>query len=68
MGGRNGLATFAKAVHGLCRLLGVFRGSIIAAVNASSLTTERKAELTGLIATIDTACAAIDLIMVRYES
>jgi len=65
---RSGLGTFAKSVHGLCRLLGVFRGSIIAAVNASSLPADRKAELVALIATIDTACAAIDLIMVRYES
>jgi len=67
MNSRNGLATFARTVHFLCRLLGSFRGSIVAAVQASSLSVERKAELQALIGTIDTACAAIDLIMVRWE-
>jgi hypothetical protein len=65
---RTGLQTFARTVHSLCRLFGVFRGSIKAAISASNLSTSDKEKLLALIDTIDTACSAVDLIMVKYES
>jgi hypothetical protein len=64
---RTGLQTFAKTVHKLCRLFGVFRGSIVLAVNATSLSSGDKAKLISLIETVDTACSAIDLIMIKSE-
>jgi hypothetical protein len=64
---RTGLQTFAVTVHKLCRLFGVFRGSIKAAINASQLQSSDKANLLALVDTVDSACSAIDLIMVKYE-
>jgi hypothetical protein len=64
---RTGLGKFAKTVHILCRLFGTFRGSIKGAINASQLDSSDKDKLLALVDTIDTACAAVDLIMVKYE-
>jgi len=51
----------------MCRLLGVWRGSIVAAINASPATAEQKANLLALLDTVDTACAAIDATRTVWE-
>jgi len=48
--------------------LGVWRGSIVAAINASPATAEQKANLLALLDTVDTACAAIDATRTVWES
>lgn len=66
---RTGLSRFAIIVHMMCKLFGTWRGSIVQAINAhQTLTTEQKTQLLGLVQTIDTACSAVDVLLVRYES
>ena len=64
---RTGLQQFLKLCHRICKLLGVWQASIIGAVNASSLTTDQKAEITAVISAVNTACDAMVLIMQKYE-
>lgn len=65
---RTGLGRFAIIVHMMCKLFGTWRGSIIQAVNSHpTLTAEQKNQLLGLVNTIDTACSAVDVLLVRYE-
>ena len=68
MATRTGLQTFLRLSEKLCRLFGTYRGSITAAVNASSLSDADKAKVLAIITTIDTACAALDLITVTWET
>jgi len=65
---RTGLPRFLAIAHMMCRLLGVWRGSIVAAINASPATAEQKANLLALLDTVDTACAAIDATRTVWES
>ena len=65
---RTGLPRFFFLAHAVCRLLGVWRASIIAAVNASSATPEQKAQLLSLINAVDAACAAVDATRTVWES
>lgn len=65
---RTGLGAFFKLAHGMCRLLGVWRPSIVAAINASPAPQADKDKLLGLLNAVDTACAAVDLLRPRWES
>ncbi len=58
---------FLKLCHRICKLLGVWQSSIIAAVNASGLDSGQKAEIIAVINTVNTACDAMVLIMQKYE-
>lgn len=64
---RNGLQRFLNLAHVLCVFFGHWRGSVIAAVNASGATTEQKAQLLGLINAIDQACSAVDSLRMVWE-
>lgn len=64
---RNGLQAFLKLCHRICKLLGVWQSSIIAAVNATSLTSDQKTEIIGVINAVNTACDAMVQIMQKYE-
>lgn len=65
---RTGFQTFLRLSEKLCRLFGTYRGSITAAVNASSLSDADKAKVLAIITTIDTACAALQLVTITWES
>lgn len=65
---RTGFQTFLKLSGKLCKLFGVYRGSITAAVNASTLSAEDKAKVLAIISTIDSACAALALVTITWES
>lgn len=65
---RTGLQTFLKLAHKMCVLFGVWRGPIIAAIDANTnATTEQKNQLKALISAVDTACTAIDATRVIWE-
>lgn len=68
MAARTGLQAFSKAAHGVCRLLGRWQPSIVAAINASSLSSEDKAKAIEYIAAANTACGAFILLMTKWES
>lgn len=68
MSTRTGFQTFLRLSEKLCRLFGTFRGSITAAVNASTLSAEDKAKVLAIISTIDSACAALQLVTITWES
>ena len=65
---RTGFQTFLRLSEKLCRLFGTYRGSITAAVNASSLSDADKTKVLAIITTIDTACAALQLVTITWES
>lgn len=65
---RTGFQTFLRLSEKLCRLFGTYRGSITAAVNASTLSAPDKEKVLAIISTIDTACAALQLVTVRWET
>lgn len=68
MASRTGLPRFLYLAHLLCKLFGSYRGSILAAIEASTVATaEQKAQLIALVNAVDTACAAIDAITVVWE-
>jgi hypothetical protein len=66
-GSRNGLQQFLKLCHRICKLLGVWQASIVGAINASSLSSDQKAEIVSVINAVNTACDAMVLIMQKYE-
>ena len=65
---RTGLSRFIILAHALCVLFGRWRGSIIAAINASNATEGQKTQLLGLISAIDASCAAVDAVRTVWES
>lgn len=67
MAARTGLQAFAKAAHGICRLLGTWQPSIVAAINASSLSTEDKAAAVSYVTAANNACNAFNLLMTKME-
>jgi len=52
----------------MCRLFGVWRTSIVAAINASPANPADKAKLLELVNIVDTSCAAIDAVRTVWES
>lgn len=68
MAGRTGVQAFATAAHGICRLLGRWQPSIVAAINASSLSTEDKSAAVGYVNAANAACGAFVQLMTRWES
>jgi len=68
MASRTGLQAFAKIAHSLCRLLGRWQASIVTEVNASSLTTEQKANAVAYINAANAACSAFVQLMTKFES
>lgn len=65
---RTGLQTFLRLAHKICVLFGVWRGPILAAIDANtSATTEQKNQLKSLITAVDTACLAIDAMRTVWE-
>lgn len=65
---RTGLGKFFRLAHAMCVLFGVWRGSIIAAINNSPATQEQKDKILALINTVDAACSAVDALRVTWES
>ena len=68
MAQRTGLQAFSKSAHGICRLLGRWQPSIVAAINASSLSTEDKASAVSYVNAANAACGAFVQLMTRWES
>lgn len=66
--GRTGLGKFLRLAHAMCVLFGVWRGSIIAAINASPATEQQKETLLNLVNVIDSACSAVDAVRTVWES
>ena len=67
MAQRTGLQAFSKIAHSLCRLLGTWQGSIVAAINASSLSSEDKTAAINYIAAANSACGAFVQLMTKWE-
>lgn len=67
MAQRTGFQAFLKLCHKVCVLLGVWQATIISAINATSLTSEQKAELVSLVNAVNTACDAMVQATTRYE-
>ena len=65
---RTGLPAFFRLAHAMCRLFGVWRTSIVAAINASPANPADKAKLLELVNIVDTSCAAIDAVRTVWES
>lgn len=65
---RTGLGKFLRLAHAMCVLFGVWRGSIIAAIEASPATQQQKETLLNLVNVIDGACSAVDSIRTVWES
>lgn len=68
MAKRSGLSTFLRTCHGLCVLFAAWKGTMVAAIDASSATPENKQKLKDLIDTIQDACSAVDSIRVVWEN
>jgi len=67
MAARTGISAFSKAAHGICRLLGRWQPSIIAAINASSLSAEDKASAVAYVNAANAACGAFVQLMTKWE-
>ena len=65
---RTGFQAFLNFCHAGCRLLGKYEPSIRAALAASSLTTEQKAQVSAAIDAIDAACSVVELVRITWES
>lgn len=68
MATRTGFQTFLKICHSLCTLFARYRGSIVAVIDASTLSTPDKDKLKAAMTAIDAACATVDLVRVTWES
>lgn len=65
---RTGLQVFSRTAHKLCGILVKWRPSIVAAINASSLSSEDKAAAVTYITAAESACNAFNLLMTKFES
>jgi len=68
MAQRTGLQTVLNLAHRVCHVYAVWRGSIIAAIDASSASTENKTLLKSALTAMDAACTAVDALRTVWES
>jgi hypothetical protein len=64
---RTGLPTAVALCRKFCKLLAVFKPSIIAAINASALSSEDKATAIATLNAIDAGCDAFTQLAVKFE-
>lgn len=67
MAARTGLQVFARTAHKLCSVLVKWRPSIVAAINASSLSAEDKSAAITYITAAENACNSFNLLMTKFE-
>lgn len=65
---RNGFQSFLRMCHAMCVFFGRWRGPVQAAIAATDLSAENKAKLLAAMASIDAACAVVDLVINKPDS
>ena len=67
MNTRTGLQALAKIIKAACKLLAVWSGSIMAAIDASTLSVGDKDKLKDSIVALNGACAIASVLLVKLE-
>lgn len=64
---RTGLPTAVKLCRQFCRFLASWKPSVVAAINASSLTTLQKETAIATLDAIETSCDVFSMLAVHFE-
>ena len=67
MAARTGLPTAVRLTRGFCKFLATWKPSVVAAINASSLSSTDKATAIATLDAIESGCDIFSMLLVRYE-